>query len=192
MTTHIQRCWLCDTTENIVGTCARCQKAYCQKDISRIDPIYCDECMRDVVIEETIITKVEGEWHEDTNTVTYDKFQSKLIKFRGIDWMFASKHIADLTDEELKPTLEYHRAFVYHLESEIVSRAINKRQQQVLPAGTKRIATVKQTTSITRKRVAKIIDFDALVDMAMKLGLTDMKDIQAFLAKQTTLTDKVQ
>ena len=81
------------------------------------------------LVEETSITKVEGTWHEDTDTVTYDKHQAKVIKFRGIDWMFASRHINDLTDDELSPTLEYHRAFVYHLESEILNRAVKKQHK---------------------------------------------------------------
>lgn len=147
--------------------------------------------MRDVEVVETSTSKTETDYDLETDSLSVSTHKSKLITFRGIDWMFAKSHVNDLTDDELRPTLEYHRAFVHHLESEILERQV-KRQRQVLGVRVQPRVKVTQTTTVTRKRVAKSIDMDALVDMAMKLGLTDLKDIQAFLAKQAITTDKVQ
>lgn len=147
--------------------------------------------MRDVEVVETSTSKTETDYDLETDSLSVSTHKSKLITFRGIDWMFAKTHVNDLTDDELRPALEYHRAFVHHLESEILERQV-KRQRQVLGVKVQPRVKVTQTTTVKRTRAVKPIDMDALVDMAMKLGLTDMKDIAKFLAKQNTATDNVQ
>jgi hypothetical protein len=100
--------------------------------------------------------------------------------------MFASKKISELSDDDLRPVMEYHRGMVYQLEAEISSRAVKKSHEMALVKGDKLFTTKKETT-IREKRVAKPaaqLSMDKLAEMLIKLGITDINKIQEMLTKK--------
>src|SRR5271157_4032250 len=114
-------CYLCDNTELCEKPCLKCNNFYCKICSSRLDPLYCDECLSDVVIEEKTYIKNTIDWDHLKDKLIEDRRHSKIITFRGIDWMFVSKRIADMSEEEVKTFIRYHQAHVSILESELSS-----------------------------------------------------------------------
>lgn len=189
MSTQNSVCYLCDSPEIVNEHCLKCQKPYCAQDASRINPaLYCDDCQRDVVIEETTFTKIVDE-DDNLTEVHQHKTECKIIKFRGIDWMFACQKICELPEEELKPILEYHKAMVKQMEAAIVAGRIKTAHAQVQmqhPAGRRIINLTQTRTSKTIKtvkqaRVAEKFDMNTLVMLAIKMGITSGAQLEEFL-----------
>ena len=183
-----KKCYLCESFEIVNESCTKCHKPYCALDASRINPaLYCDECMRDVVIEETTYTRTDTDYAEESDTLNTYTAKCKQIIFKGIDWMFACQKLCELPDEQLKPILEMHRAFVYQLESELMVRAVRKSHQQVTmnhPAA-KKILSLNKTVKIKTVKQAKVaaasISMEDLVKLALKMGITSGEQLQQFI-----------
>ena len=179
-------CYLCDSPE-IISKCARCRKPYCAKDSNKIDPQYCAECLKDVVIEDTTFERTDEDFDEKLNKTTYEKHSCREIVFHGIDWMFACNRIKDLPDEELKPIIEYHKAFVSQLEAEIINRSITAYRSKVGIRLGNKVLNVSKTTTKTVKRVAKPVqgmDMNKIAELLTKLGITDPSQIEAMFSKK--------
>jgi len=173
-------CYLCDGTE-VVGKCIHCSKPFCARDTNRIDPRYCAECMSDIVIEETTFTKKSEEYDEDTDTVHHTTQSCRDILFRGIDWMFACKRLSSMTDTEAKTELEYHRAMVHFLESDLLSRSVKsyrmKVQSDIDKKHEKRAASIQKLTETKTRKVVKVSkDFDAVkfAQVLLQMGITNL------------------
>ena len=189
MPTHAPaKCWLCDSPDIVNAKCTKCGKAYCALDSSKINPaLYCSECMNEFTIEETTFTRTDTDYDEDKDILNTYTSKCKQIVFKGIDWMFACQKICELPDEELKPVLEYHRAFVYQLESELMVRQVKRAHAQVQmnhPAARKITGTTKVVKTKTVKQ-AKVsagqIDMNLLVSLALKMGITTGEQLQEFI-----------
>lgn len=175
-----QLCYLCDRAD-IVGECARCGKKYCALDTSKLDSRYCNECMSDIIIEDTTFTKTSQTYDDITDTIHTETRTCRDVTFNGIDWMFACKRLSEMSDVEAKIELEYHRAMVHFLESDLLQRSVKtyrlKVQADITDKQQKRAAKIEnQTTTRTRKVVKTTPEFDAMkfAELLLKMGLTSI------------------
>jgi hypothetical protein len=89
--------------------CAGCGKSFCLHYASNIDVQYCVNCMSDVSVSKSVITKSYEHRNEETGQLSYYRRRAREIKIDGLDWLFAQRKIPELSDAELDLTIEYHR-----------------------------------------------------------------------------------
>lgn len=178
---EIVKCYLCDNIET-VGKCINCQKDFCLLDTNKLDSRYCAECMSDIVIEDTKYTKTSEEYDEVTDTTRHVEHSCRDIRFNGIDWMFAQQRLSGMTDTEAKIELEYHRAMVHFLESDLLSRSVKtyrmKVQSDIDGKHAKRAAQIKKIVETrTRKTVKMTKEFNAVAfaKTLLAMGITNLR-----------------
>ena len=91
-----------------VITCARCDQAFCFHFASTIDAQYCVNCLSDISVSKSVITKTYEHKNAQGNTVFYRR-RAREIQINGLDWLFAQRKIVELSDLELDLSIEYHR-----------------------------------------------------------------------------------
>jgi hypothetical protein len=92
-----------------VVNCVRCGQAFCFHFASTVDAQYCVNCLSDISISKSVITKTYERKNEETGEVTFYRRKAREIKIDGLDWLFAQRKIVDLSDLELDLSIEYHR-----------------------------------------------------------------------------------
>lgn len=90
-------------------SCARCGNAFCLHFASTVDAQYCVNCMSDISITKQVITKSYEHTNPETGAHTFYRRRAREIKIEGLDWLFAQRKIAELSDVELDLSIEYHR-----------------------------------------------------------------------------------
>lgn len=188
-------CKWCDSETIVNEHCTKCNNAYCALCASKLDPAkFCDECLRDVVIEETTRVRTDTDWDLKKNEIVRNTSKSKVIMFNGIDWMFAAKKICELPDEELKPILYYHRAMVMQLEQELLTRNVNRAHAQVQVQVSKNesgVVTISRQTKTKTTKTAKLapsiqVTPELLLQLAIKHGISSKEELLNFISKAKT------
>ena len=96
------------TTKSVIK-CARCEQAFCFHFASNIDAQYCVNCMSEISIAKSQITKTYGHKNDETGVTSFYRRRAREIKIDGLDWLFAQRKISELADVELDMAIEYHR-----------------------------------------------------------------------------------
>ncbi len=160
--------------------CNKCQVPYCIHYASGIDPEYCHECLREVEVETSVITKTTEHFNENTQRVYTKKQTARQIKFGGQDWLFHQRKISTLDDAELDIAIEYHHAIYSGMIYEREDRRISSfhRNAKISSSG---VITVDKNTTTTVKdfkkqkitqKSKKDIDLIAILQKAIASGLT--------------------
>lgn len=188
-------CKWCDSPDVVNEHCTKCNNAYCALCSSKINPaLYCDECQRDVVIEETTRVRTDTDWDIKNDRMVRNTNKTKVIMYKGIDWMFAAKKICELPDEELKSVLYYHRGMVMQMEQELLTRSINKAHAAVqVTRDANSIVSISKQTKIKTTKTAKLapsiaVTPELLLQLAIKHGITSKEELLDFLAKAKATT----
>lgn len=145
------------TTKSII-TCARCGKPFCFHFASSVDPMYCVNCLSDVSMEKSIITKTYK--HENAEGVqTFYRRKAREIKIGGTDWLFAQRKIYELSDVELDLMIEYHRNILALMIDEQTQQRIAKLHRYAgveVHIKTPSTTDVAHTTTTTTKRTRTV------------------------------------
>jgi hypothetical protein len=96
------------TTKSVIK-CARCEQAFCFHFASNIDAQYCVNCMSEISIAKSQITKTYEHKNDETGVTSFYRRRAREIKIDGLDWLFAQRKISELADVELDMAIEYHR-----------------------------------------------------------------------------------
>lgn len=96
------------TTKSVIR-CARCESAFCFHFASNIDAQYCVNCMSEMSVSKSVITKTYEHVNPETGGVSFYRRKAREIKIEGLDWLFAQRKIKELSDVELDMSIEYHR-----------------------------------------------------------------------------------
>jgi hypothetical protein len=169
--------------------CARCGQPFCFHFASTIDAQYCVNCLSDISVSKSVITKTYEHKNAQGDTVFYRR-RAREIQIKGMDWLFAQRKIVDLSDLELDLDIEYHRNILSLMCTEQEQRRTAKMHRYAgvkipsAPAAT----GVNQTTTTTVKKTRTVSKTKAqeqlaalLKNMAAK-GMT-MDKIAAMLKK---------
>ena len=141
--------------------------------------------MEDVTVKDDVFTRVETDYNEKTDTMTTTTARCRQISFAGADWVWHSKSIASMSDEDLKARFEYYRATVAQMELEITARRVKKSQQMYSIPGqpnTFTITTKREVKHTKTVKSSKSVNMDALANALKKLNLT--KEQIAMLFKE--------
>ena len=105
-------CFEKNLIENVsIQSCSRCKNPFCLHFSSKIDPSFCVSCMSDLTVEKSVVTKTYEHVSED-GTLSTTSRRARQIKISGLDWLFAQRKIATLTDVESDMAIEYHRGML--------------------------------------------------------------------------------
>lgn len=130
------------TQKQHIITCLRCEQAFCYHFTSSVDAQYCVNCMSDISVTKQVITKEYVHRDDERQVTSVYRRRAREVQIKGLDWLFAQRRIADLSDAELDLQIEYHRNILQLLLIE---------QEQRRTARLHRYAGVK--ISIPRKSV---------------------------------------
>jgi hypothetical protein len=170
-------------------TCARCGQVFCFHFASTIDAQYCVNCLSDIAVSKSVITKTYEHRNAQGDTVFYRR-RAREIQISGLDWLFAQRKIVDLSDLELDLSIEYHRNILSLMCTEQEQRRTAKmhRYAGVKIHLTPSVTDVNHTTTTTVKKTRTVSKTKAqeqiaalLKNMAAK-GMT-MDKIAAMLKK---------
>lgn len=173
-----------------VTHCARCGQAFCFHFASTVDAQYCVNCLSDISISKSVITKTYEHKNEETGEITFYRRKAREIKIDGLDWLFAQRKIVDLSDLELDLSIEYHRNILSLLITEQEQRRAAKMHRYAgvkvhFPTASPTVSTSTTTTVKKTRTVSKTKAQEQLAallkNMAAK-GMT-MDKIAAMLKK---------
>ena len=173
-----------------VITCARCGQAFCFHFASTIDAQYCVNCLSDISVAKSVITKTYEHRNAQGDTVFYRR-RAREIQISGLDWLFAQRKIVYLSDLELDLDIEYHRNILSLMCTEQEQRRTAKMHRYAgakVHIPTPSTTNVNHTTTTTVKKTRTVSKTKAqeqiaalLKNMAAK-GVT-MDKIAAMLKK---------
>lgn len=160
--------------------CERCGQAFCFHFASTVDAQYCVNCLSDITVQSSIITKTYEHKNDETGTHTFYRRKAREIKISGLDWLFAQRKINVLTDLELDLAIEYHRNLLSLMTTEYETRRNAKIHRYagvkvVFPTkspteGTSTTTTVKKTRTISKTKAQE--QLAALVAQMLAKGMT--------------------
>jgi hypothetical protein len=172
-----------------VITCARCGQPFCFHFASTIDAQYCVNCLSDISVSKSVVTKTY-EHKNDQGDIVFYRRRAREIQISGLDWLFAQRKINELSDLELDLSIEYHRNILSLMCTEQEQRRTAKmhRYAGVKIHLTPSVTDVNHTTTTTVKKTRTVSKTKAqeqiaalLKNMAAK-GMT-MDKIAAMLKK---------
>jgi len=140
-------CVTCDTRSE-TKSCIKCAVVFCRHYASAIDIRFCANCIGEVAVKESILEKVIEHTKPDGTISFSRKFQSKMIKLEGVDWLFANHLIEDMTDAEIDGAVEYHRANVDLMLMERESR----KQERIRKLASVKVISVKRQSQYEKER----------------------------------------
>lgn len=155
-------CMECATLDAGTKMCEKCGIEYCMHFSSAIDVRYCGNCMVDVHLGITEITKETRYINPTTKQETSRKRRIATgYEFSGTDWLFAQYHINEIANDEAKFTewAEYHRSQYTTLMSIREDKRIEKlaKLNQVKINLSPLSGTATPSGSRSRTRVDKVI-----------------------------------
>ncbi len=169
--------------------CARCGQAFCFHFASTIDAQYCVNCMSDISVSKSIITKTYEHRNAQGDTVFYRR-RAREIQINGLDWLFAQRKIVELSDLELDLSIEYHRNILSLMCTEQEQRRTAKMHRyagvkihltpSVISVNNTTITTVKKTRTVSKTKAQE--QLAALLKNMTAKGMT-MDKIAAMLKK---------
>lgn len=159
-----------------IRKCIRCGEHFCLAHVSKIDPSACERCVKDVVVSDTVFEKTETDWDAKKDRLVTHTQKCRQVTLSGEDWVWLTRRIATLSDDELKSVIQYHKATVSAIEAELTERTIKRFQTNAVVPGQPQIS-VRTVTTKTTTRVAKPKqpDISKLASAIKTLGLSPEK-----------------
>lgn len=170
--------------------CARCEAAFCLHYASTVDAQYCVNCMSSISVTKETITKTYEHRNPETGEKSFYRRKARAIKIDGLDWLFAQRKIAELSDVELDLSIEYHRNILNLMIAEQERRRNEKmhRYANVIfkvpktPSTTKvsdsTTTTVKKSRTVSKDKAME--QLAAVMKVMLAKGMTAEQIAQMF------------
>lgn len=172
--------------------CAKCEQAFCYHFTSAVDSQFCVNCMSDISVTKSTITKSYETKNPETGEMTFYRRKAREIKIEGMSWLFAQRRIVELSDVELDMAIEYHRNVCSLMIDESERRRNEKMHRyantkMVIP--TPATTNVKDSTTTTTKKSrtvskTKAQEGVAAILQSMLAKGMKMEDIMKLLTKK--------
>ena len=159
--------------------CARCGQAFCLHFASTVDAQYCVNCLSDISMAKSTITKTYEHKNDETHTTTFYRRKAREIKIFGLDWLFAQRKITTLTNLELDLAVEYHRNILALMITEYESRrnarihkyaGVKVAMPPLTKDGSVVTVTTKKTRTVSKTKAQE--QLAALVAQMLAKGMT--------------------
>jgi hypothetical protein len=172
--------------------CHQCGEVYCTHFASTVDPAFCNECVKDVQMEKSVITRTTDHVNSSNGTITTRKQSAIQIRFKGTDFLFHHRKIRTLSDIDLELAIEYHRATYATMIVERDLRQIEHfhRNSGKVVINTSPVNASQVTTTYTKKTTVtksavpnkKQINAIAALELLQSKGLS-VADITAMMKR---------
>ena len=148
--------------------------------------------MSDISVTKQVITKTYEHQNPNTGEKIFYRRRAREIKIEGLDWLFAQRKIADLSDVELDLSIEYHRNILNLMIAEQEKRRNEKMHRYAgisfkipkTPSTTSvtdsTTTTVKKTRTISKDKASE--QLAAVMKTMLAKGIS-VQDILASLKK---------
>lgn len=176
--------------------CMKCQQWYCVHFASGVDPIYCKDCCIDVQMTDEKVVVTREHYSPVKDEFIQTRHQYRSLKFTGLDWLFAQRKIATLSEEELSLTIEYHQGLMQGLVNERDKRRVEYfhrnagKKISIVDANGNDLNTITTTSVKTTKTVRprsktnqEVNSGAAMEALANALKGKSLDDIMAFIKK---------
>jgi hypothetical protein len=171
---------------------------FCIHFASNIDPAYCTECLSDITLHKEIVTKtyVHESYDEKTDTMhqTEYKRRAKSIKLEGMSWLFAQRKIAQMSDESLELSIEYHREILNGLLTERADRQakfMHRFAGVKMPAPTSVDGATTSSTEVKRTKTISSTKATANANAVIQSMMNSGMDAAALLKMLEGMTAKI-
>ena len=156
-----------------VKICLKCQSRYCSIHAAKFSPNFCKDCLTNLSAILDTISRTTTEYDLIDDALITKSVQSKTLQLDGPDWVFYSKWIEDLPEDQWLEIYQFHYFVLKMMEYENEIRKV-KRAKKIASAPlsvrvTKETKSTKQVTEVDMQ--AKLI----------KLGI-DVATIKVMLA----------
>lgn len=153
----------------LLKVCLKCKQLFCPMHSARFSPNFCQDCFKNLtVILDKYIRSTE-DYDSITDQLVTRKESCNRLQIDGPDYVFYTKWIHKLNDDELKSVFEFHYFIVKLIENENEIRIITKNKNKSKKNIQAPISIVK-TTEVTSKKESKPKD---LRTELKKLGIKD-------------------
>lgn len=171
-------CFKCDIVDHI-HTCKKCGNLHCHTHTSKISPLFCEDCFKEVTLTVEKYTKTEEDYDDVLDRVITRRNTCKVVRLDGPDYVWHLRWLQKATDEELAIIYEFFFFMMKFIENENDTRKVAKRAERVRTQVPLRTTTVKETKE---KKVTKPKDLKAEL---LKQGLPEHV-VNAMLAAMNT------
>jgi hypothetical protein len=169
----------------MTNKCQKCGVLFSNDEASVYDPLnYCRVCLRNFRIVRDFFYKKDEVTDEEGNTEILSRRRTRHW-LEGEDWMFCQFQVGQLSDEELRATIEFNREYYSLLQAEDAKRLMEKAHAKAAKAH-KALAqaqshvvkttetTIKQTTHV-KTAASKLSQFDKLAKQILGVNLADLQ-----------------
>lgn len=125
-----------------VRECLACKSRYCVLHAAKFSPNFCKECLSNLSSIMTSNFSTSAEYDLLDNELVLKSIESKRLRLDGPDWIFYSKWIENLNEDNWLEIYQFHYFILKRMEYENEVRKIKKAQ---------RIASSPLSVKMTKK-----------------------------------------
>ena len=154
-------------TKEDVKKCQRCERSFCTEHAARFSPNFCQECFKNLAVVVDKFVRTSEDYDQTTDKLTTRRESCARIQIDGPDYVFYTKWINNLNDEELLSIFEFHYFIVKLIEHENEVRKINRNKRN------REMPLPLATTTVTETRSVKQTKAKDMRTELRKLGLPE-------------------
>src|SRR5215831_5027059 len=143
--------------ENI-KLCLKCKSRYCSIHAAKFSPNFCKDCLTNLGVIIDTVNRTSTEYDMLDDSLITKVTQSKTLQLDGSDWVFYSKWIEDLREEDWLEIYQFHYFVIKMMEYENEVRKVK---------AARRIASAPLSVRVTKESKTK--KEVSQVDMQTKL-----------------------
>lgn len=142
-----------------IRTCLKCNRHFCSLHSSSFSPAFCQECFKKLTLVIDKFTKVHEDYNPTTDAIVRKKEECDRLRLDGPDWVWFTKWVTKLTDDELAVVYEFHYFVLKIIETENEARKIERAHRIREKSGVaKSVLSTEKTTEKKVRKTTKVVD----------------------------------
>lgn len=154
-------------TKEDVKKCLKCNRNFCPEHSARISPNFCQDCFKNLSVIIDKFTRTIEDYDHTTDSMVVKKDSCMQLRLDGPDYVFYTRWINQLNDDELRNVFEFHYFIVKLIEHENETRIITKN---------KKLRDAPSPLSITKTTETKTTKTTTQKDMRTELRKLKLPD----------------
>jgi hypothetical protein len=152
-----------------VKECLKCKSRYCSIHAAKFSPNFCKDCLGNLsaILEDKNLTSTEYDMIDDV--LVTKSVSSKTLQLDGPDWIFYSRWIEDLPEDQWLEIYQFHYFVLKMMEYENELRKV-KRARKIASAP----LSIKVTKEAKTKKEITQVDMQAKLE-ALKIPADTIK-----------------
>lgn len=141
-------------TKEDVQKCLKCQRFFCPTHSCRVSPNFCQDCFKNLSVIIDKFTRTIEDYDHTTDSMVVKKESCTQLRLDGPDYVFYTKWINQLNDDELRSVFEFHYFITKLIEHENETRIIaknKKKRETPYPISVTKTTETKTTKTTQQK-----------------------------------------